>query len=88
MQCPTLGQNIGSDSRVLSLHLCDQVSYIHQHGPEEEQTILLPGRQRDLQNQTAIFVLQGQICNTVRRNLLLFMCCNAQTEMIKPILFI
>lgn len=40
---PTLGVNGGSDSRVFPLQVCDQVSHSHQHGPQEEQTLLIPG---------------------------------------------
>lgn len=59
---PTFGENRGGDSGVFSLHLCNQVSYTHQHGPKEEETLLVPRGQGDLQNQAAIFVLQGDIC--------------------------
>lgn len=85
MQCPTLGENRGSGSGVLSLHICDQVSYIHQHGLKEEQTLLIPGGQWDLQNQTAIFVLQEHICNTTRGNLWRFLCYISCAEIVKLI---
>lgn len=64
--CPTFGENGGSGSWVLFLQVWDQVSNIHQHRPQEEKTLLIPGGQRDLQNQTTIFILQGHICNTMR----------------------
>lgn len=63
------------------MQICDQVSYAHQHGPEEEQTLLIPGGQRDLQNQTAIFVLQGHICNRVRKRDLL--CLHLMLRFVK-----
>lgn len=63
VSCPTFGENGGSGSGVLPLQICDQVPHTHQHGLEIEQTLLIPGGQRDLQNQTAIFVLQRHICD-------------------------
>lgn len=60
----TLREHGGGDAGVLFLHICNQISNAHQHWLEEEPTLLLPRGQRDLQDQTAIPVLQGSICST------------------------
>lgn len=60
----TLREDGGGYPGVLFLHICNQISNAHQHWLKEEPTLLLPGGQRDLQDQTAIPVLQGCICST------------------------